>query len=177
MKTIFFLLLMCSVAYAQPMLMKPNISSSKILSKAEQVQVRAYLKRKVHKDLTPVKNDHVDNSSRGTVKYSRNVRNYAYHKVVIADGSVIQDTNFSQPIPFKRVIVNKQGGLPKNLTFIRCNVRNVEADPSWTFIHSPHSHNKRRIITDNGKQYEVVDRYINGDWKEISRSEIYEDIN
>lgn len=131
MKKILFLFLVLfpAILFAGDFtLKKPSISSTKLLTKSEQVQVEDALKNKgarlIHIELKPAKNDYTNDHSRGTVEYTPKCRNYSFHKVIIPDGTIIREANFTQ-----RVLTAAISG--KNLTFIDCNLVNVVVDPSW----------------------------------------------
>ena len=156
---------------------RPSISSDKELSSDEEIlQVKAYLKGKAHKEVIPAKNDYVDRLNRGTVYFNPEkgnifnssklkMRNYSFHKVIIPDGTTIEGVNFSQKDPHTDAIVGK------NLTFIKCNLKNVEIDPSWTLTRSL-SINAREREEDGFSIYEVEK---NGKFEEVSREEIISD--
>ena len=107
---------------------KPNIDSTKILTKEEQVTVENALKKQgrllIHTTLKPHKNDYKDDFDRGSVEHTSKCRNYSFHKIVIPDGTVVKDTNFCQR-------TKRQAISGKNLTFIECNLVNNIIDPSW----------------------------------------------
>ena len=109
-------------------LVKPNIDESKILSKAEQIDVETALKKQgrilIHVEAKPAKNDYVDDFDRGTVEYTPKCRNYSYHKVIIPDKTIIKETNFTQR-------TKRQAIEGKDLTFIECNLVNNIIDPTW----------------------------------------------
>jgi hypothetical protein len=132
---IFFLL--TSVCWAKDIpltstftLKKKDIAEDKILNENERIEVEKTLKEQgrklIHKELKPLKNDYQNDFDRGTVEYTPKCRNYSYHKVIISDGIIIRDTNFTQKAPHTKAIEGK------NLTFIDCNLINVETDPTWT---------------------------------------------
>jgi hypothetical protein len=108
---------------------KPVIDETKILTKDEQDVVEFSLKENgrklVHKELRHLKNDYKNDFDRGTVEYTPKCRNYSFHKVVILDGTIIRETNFTQKEPYTIAI---QG---KDLTFINCNLTNNIIDPTW----------------------------------------------
>lgn len=79
----------------------------------------------IHKELFPAKSDYKHDFDRGTVHYTPKCRNYSYHKVIIPDGTVIKETNFTQRIPYTLAVEGK------NLTFIDCNLANILCDVSW----------------------------------------------
>lgn len=120
---------------------KPVIDEAKILDDAEKDVVEFSLKengrRLVHKELRHAKNDYKNDFERGTVEYNPKCRNYSFHKVIIPDGTVVRDTNFTQKEPHSQAI---QG---KNLTFIDCNLVNVEKDPTWIIQGSNNCQIKR----------------------------------
>lgn len=103
---------------------KLSIDSAKVLTTEEQVRVKEYLRGKAHIEAIPVKNDYVDDTHRGTVAFNKNMRNYAFHNVIIPDGSIISDCNFSQ------MIANTKAITGKNITFINCNLKNNILDES-----------------------------------------------
>jgi hypothetical protein len=79
----------------------------------------------VHKEVRPLKNDYQNDFDRGTVAYTTKARNYSFHKIVIPDGTTVMDTNFSQKEPHTQAIEGK------DLTFISCNLVNIQVDLSW----------------------------------------------
>lgn len=109
---------------------KPVIDETKTLTKDEQDVVEFSLKENgrklVHKELRHIKNDYKNDFDRGTVEYTPKCRNYSFHKVIIPDGTIIKETNFTQKEPYTQAI---QG---RNLTFIECNLANNLIDPDWT---------------------------------------------
>jgi hypothetical protein len=113
-------------------LRKPDIETTKVLSKAEQDTVEIALKTQgrilIHPDLKPAKNDYEGDFQRGSVVFNPKCRNYSFHKTVIADGSVIENKNFTQRTPNTLAIVGK------NLTFKECNLVNNVIDKSWTLV-------------------------------------------
>ena len=70
--------------------------------------------------------DYDNDLRRGTIEFDIAWRNYSYHKVVIQDGTVVRGCNFSQIEPKTDCIIGE------NLTFIDCNLVNVDIKPSWT---------------------------------------------
>ncbi len=72
--------------------------------------------------------DYKNDFDRGTVEYNFQSKNYSFHKVVIPNGTIIKEANFTQKEPHTDCIAGK------NLTFIECNLVNVELDPTWTVI-------------------------------------------
>ena len=115
-------------------LKKPVIDEAKTLTKDEQDVVEFSLKENgrklIHKEVRPIKNDYQNDVDRGTVEYTPKCRNYSFHKVVIPDGTIIKDSNFTQKEPHTKAIEGK------NLTFESCNLVNVATDPSWTIKDS-----------------------------------------
>ncbi|MBU2052447.1 hypothetical protein KKH13_04560 [Patescibacteria group bacterium] len=108
---------------------KPFIDEVKELTSDEQGVVEFSLKgcgrRLVHCELRHKKNDYKHDYDRGTVEHTIKCRNYSFHKVVIPDGSVIREKNFTQVNPDTDAISGK------NITFIECNLVNVKIDPTW----------------------------------------------
>lgn len=120
---------------------KPNIAEDKLLTAEESKQVKMALwnegladdKNKVLKEgrklifteLMPAKNDYKHDFDRGTVFYTDKNRNYSYSKVIIPDGTVVRNCNFTQRKPYTQAI---QG---KNLQLIDCNLTNNTVDPTW----------------------------------------------
>ena len=120
---------------------KPIIDETKILDDAEKDVVEFSLKengrRLVHKELRHAKNDYKNDVDRGTVEYTSKCRNYSFHKVIIPDGTIVKESNFTQKEPHTQAI---QG---KNLTFIDCNLVNIETDPTWIMQGSNNCQIKR----------------------------------
>jgi len=58
------------------------------------------------------------------------------------------------------------------LTFIKCNLKNVEIDPSWTVIDSLTIHAKEVEILDKDKTYISHQVEKDGKFEEVSREEI-----
>ena len=110
-------------------LSKVNIATDKLLSKSEQLQVEDALKnqgrRLIHCELMPAKNDYFDDQHRGTVEYTPKCRNYSFHKVIIPDGTIIKEANFTQRDIDTLAIEGK------DLVFVECNLVNNIIDPSW----------------------------------------------
>jgi hypothetical protein len=110
-------------------LKKPTIEETKILDADETAIVEFSLKQDgkklINAHAVPAKNDYVGDYDRGTVKYSEDCYNYSYHKVIVPDGAVIEERNFTQRKPNTLAIEGK------NLTFIECNLVNNVIDPSW----------------------------------------------
>jgi hypothetical protein len=127
---------------------KPDISETKDLTEDERDVVEFSLKNEhllIMKNFRPLKNDYVNNYSRGTVEFAgqeNNGANYSFHKVVIPDGSVIKDSNFIQRVPGTDVIKGK------NLIFEDCNLVNVKVDPSWTLIQSNNTYVKKEYLSE-----------------------------
>lgn len=178
-KFIILFLLVSVPAFAQieiieeEIVLKPTISTTKILTEAEQVQVKEYIVGKAHIEAIPAKNDYVDDFNRGTLFFnteqgnsfdssSLKMRNYSFHKVIIPDNTTIKGVNFTQKEPHTIAITGK------NLTFIECNLKNVEIDESWKLVNSLSIHGRER--EDGGiKIYEVENKGI---FEEVSREEI-----
>jgi len=120
---------------------KPVIDEAKTLNKDEQDVVEFSLKengrRLVHTELKHAKNDYKNDYDRGTVEYTPKCRNYSFHKVIIPDGTVVRESNFTQKEPHTQAI---QG---KNLVFESCNLVNVQADPTWIITGSNNCQIKR----------------------------------
>lgn len=122
-------------------LAKPNIKEDKFLTEEESKQVKMVLwnegladdvnksikegRKLIFKELMPAKNDYKHDFDRGTVFYTPKNRNYSYSKVIIPDGTIIKESNFTQRKPDTDSI---QG---ENLTFIECNLVNIKWHPSW----------------------------------------------
>lgn len=113
---------------------KPVILETKILDVDEQEVVEFSLKgngrRLIFNELKPVKNDYHHDFDRGTVYYTPLNRNYSFHKVIIPDGTVVRNSNFTQKNSDTIAIEGK------NLTFIDCNLVNNAIDPSWILQES-----------------------------------------
>lgn len=110
-------------------LKKPVIDETKTLNAEEKDLVEKTLKQNgrglIHIALKPAKNDYQDDKHRGTVDYTPACHNYSFHKVIIPDGTIIKETNFTQREMDTDAI---QG---ENLTFIDCNMVNVRIKASW----------------------------------------------
>lgn len=108
---------------------KPVIDEKKELSEDEKKIVEFSLKNNgrklVFKELKHLKNDYKHDFDRGTVEYTSLCKNYCFHKVIIPDGATIFESNFSQINPHTQAIIGK------NLTFLNCNLVNIELDSSW----------------------------------------------
>lgn len=108
---------------------KPVIDEAKVLDAEEKSVVEHTLKMEGRKlisiFLRPTKNDYKHDFDRGTVAWSFDCYNYSYHKVVIPDGTVIEDRNFAQLKPHTKAVTGK------NLIFKECNLVNNEIDPTW----------------------------------------------
>jgi len=168
---LIILCLFCSNAMAQIEieLIKPIIDTKKILTKEETIIVKEYLKGKVFTYFEPAKNDYVDKFNRGTVflnMTSKKAKNYSYQKVIIPDGSVVKEKNFSQDKAHSDVISGK------DITFIGCNLMNVEIDPSWILVNSLTAHKLVEEEIIDGKTYKVIKIERNGKYEEDSREEI-----
>lgn len=122
---------------------KPLISSTKILNVEESEEVKTALTQEgrilIHPRLDPVKNDYIDDYDRGTVKYTQNVKNYSFHKVIIPDGTTVEGVNFTQNEPNTDAIVGE------NLTFIDCNLVNVRKHDSWKLLSSNNSQTEKTL--------------------------------
>lgn len=133
-------------------LSKLNIQSDKLLTKEEQLQVEDSLKNQGRKLISmyakPAKNDYNHDFDRGTVFYTEDNYNYSYHKVIIPDGTIVEERNFFQKDPHTKAIKGK------NLTFIECNLVNVEIDPSW-IIQSCNTTQVMRVVKED-----VVDKGV-----------------
>ena len=133
---------------------KPNIAETKILDANEQEVVEFSLKENgrklIFEELRPLKNDYQNDYDRGTVEFNTKkdvnmfgrtvfeASNYAFHKVVIPDNTTIQGVNFSQKEPHTQAITGN------NLTFIECNLVNVQIDPTW-IVQSSNTAQIKRI--------------------------------
>lgn len=128
-------------------LAKPVIDSAKTLTKNEQDVVETALKGSgrllIHPGLKPTKNDYANDFDRGTVEYNPKVRNYSFHKVIIPDGTTIRESNFTQKEPHTAAITGK------NLTFIDCNMVNVEKDASWILQGCNNAQIKRTLKSES----------------------------
>lgn len=99
--------------------------------------------------LTPAKYDYVDDFDRGSVYFTSELRNdgtpenrnYSYHKVIIPDGEIIINCNFTQKEPDTDCIT---GG---NLTFRSCNLKNVKIDGKWILEDCSTGNFKRKLIS------------------------------
>ena len=181
MKTFIALLLTCSVCCADDLssqisniqklgttdvaltstytLKKPNIDTTKTLSEAEQSVVEDSLKHQgrilIHSELKPIKNDYQNDFDRGTVEYTSKCHNYSFHKVIIPDGTTIIERNFAQRVAHTKSIEGK------NLTFIDCNLVNVEPDPTWIMKGCNNCQIQRVVektedVIDNGKSFKKL---------------------
>lgn len=135
-----------------------GVSSNARLNQQQKLEQRNNLRGLIHKELTPIKNDYVNDFDRGTVEFnpekgnrfggkqSLKARNYSFNKVEIPDGTTIEGVNFTQRKPHTPAISGK------NLTFIDCNLVNVEIDPTWTLISSNNAQILRVLTSqvDNG---------------------------
>ena len=142
-------------------LQKPIISETKTLTKSEQLLVEIALKKSgrllIHPELKPLKNDYQHDIDRGTVAHTDKCRDYAFHKIIIPDSTIIRDTNFSQKEPHTQAI---QG---KDLYFINCNLVNVEKDPTWTCegCNNCQVKNIKKSETDLGDRKRlVIEHYV-----------------
>lgn len=157
---------------------KPIIGETKILTKDEQDVVEFSLKENgrklVHKELRHAKNDYKNDFDRGTVEYTPKCRNYSFHKVVIPDGTVIKESNFTQKEPFTQAIEGK------NLTFIDCNLVNIKRDTTWILQGSNNTQikriKKREEDLGGGKKkiiisHQVIDNEQKGIFTEVTEDE------
>lgn len=153
-----------------------GVAPDRALTKMEQAELKLNLRGLIHKELLPAKNDYVDDFNRGTVYFNPDkgnrfnpealkARNYSYHKIVIPDGTIIEGVNFSQKNPHTVAIIGK------NLTFIHCNLHNIEFDPTWITESKP-VHSKHEIIDVDGKQYDIHLVEKGEQWVEVGRDEI-----
>jgi hypothetical protein len=161
------MLLCCGVCFAD----------TGLLSIYESATAKYLLAGKIHAELTPVKNDYVDDTSRGTVEFNTEkgnkfsgadelkCRNYSRHTVIIPDGTTVKGVNFSQIEPYTNAIIGK------NLTFISCNLKNVVIDKSWTLIDCLSI--QARTREDKGQRIYEVEK--DGRFMEVSREEIISD--
>ena len=142
---------------------KPNIHKDKFkLTEDEQKQVEKALKhegrRLIHTELKPVKNDYQNDFDRGTVDYTPRCRNYSFHKVVIPDGTIVRESNFFQKEPHSNAITGK------NLTFIGCNLINVEKDATWIIQDSNTCQIKRvkksEEVLENGQKKVIISHQV-----------------
>ena len=176
---------MCSVAFADPpdfVYIRPNFPTNKVLNAQEQSEVKKTLhtgRNLIMMELTPAKNNYMNDFDRGTVHYNPRVgynswlkeevleaRNYSHHKVIIPNDTTIKGVNFSR----KNSHTNSIQG--KNLTFIDCNLNNVEIDPTWTIIGGLHIHSRHRIIEEDGKTYDIYEVEKDGKFEEVKRTDI-----
>lgn len=159
---------------------KPIINEAKILDDEEKDLVKKTLKengrRLIMKELKPAKNDYHHDFDRGTVEYTPKNRNYSFHKVIIPDGTVVKNCNFTQKNPDTQAI---QG---ENLVFIECNLVNNAINPSWTLINSNRAQIKRIKKSEEdlggGRKKIIISHQAkdkNGVWSEVQ--EDYEETN
>ena len=185
MKIIIIFSLITNLCYAEDIqltsdfiLKKPDIPAIKKLSKDEQKLVENSLKNQgrklIHKELKPLYNDYQHDFNRGTVEYTPNCKNYSFHKIIIPDGTIIKESNFSQKEPHTQAIIGK------NLTFTKCNLVNIEPDATWIIQDSNNCQikniKKSESEIDSGKQKKVIVSHqveVNGIFEEI---ELYEEI-
>lgn len=100
----------------------------------------------IHRELKPKKNDYQNDFKRGTVDYNERCSNYSFHTVVIPDGLVINEKNFSQAAPDTDAIVGE------NLVFNECNLCNVLINPSWQLNGCLVMQKKETIVDEDGSQ-------------------------
>lgn len=149
---------------------------TKLLNKNDSMRQKEWLemtRKKISKHLMPAKADYTDFLHRGTVYFNRelslsfllgetskvgnhfihkNTINYAYHKVIIPDGTYVSNANFTQAEPFTNAIEGK------NIVFEDCNLMNVVIDPSWVVVGGIQLHKRDVIKTENGENYEVHEK-------------------
>jgi len=115
--------------------------TNKILSQSEMALQQEILKGKILPRAIPVKADYMNAVDRGTIKFDVTLHNYSYHKVMIPDGTIVKDCNFSQVNPHTVAVSGK------DLTFENCNLNNVEIDASWRLIHSSNAQLKKVLVS------------------------------
>jgi hypothetical protein len=178
LKILSFILILCVPVSAQ--LRLDGVDSKTELTEEQQRELKENLDTSIFKEHMPIRNDYVDEYDRGTVEYSdekvinpfgREVHdraNYSFHKTIIPDGSTITEVNFTQKTPYTEAI---QG---KNLHFVRCNLKNVLLDPSWTFDGGLQIQERETVDTVNSKNYRVIEQILKGSdtWVEVLREEI-----
>lgn len=184
MKFLIIFLLLTSIVYAEPMSFR-GIPSNTLLNESQSKELKKQLKGKIFSELMPAKNDYVNEVDRGTVKFNPKksvnmfgdevfeASNYSYHKLTIPDGTTVQGINFTQKKPHTPAI---QG---KNITFIECNLANVEIDPTWTLIDTFNIHFKRTlkniINLEDGNLKFIISHQVEKDGKFVEERE-YEEI-
>ena len=155
---------------------KPNIADTKILDADERAVVEFSLKengrRLIFDKLKPVKNDYQHDFDRGTVYYTSLNRNYSFHKVIIPNGTVVRNSNFTQKNSDTIAIEGK------NLTFIDCNLVNNAIDPSWILQGSNIAQIKRikksEILQVDGSIKIIISHQVkqkNGTYLEVAEDE------
>ena len=105
------------------------------LNEQNQLMTRGWRDRRLGEFNPPVSAtsrpaDYRNDLHRGTIEFDPSWRNYSYHTVRIPDGTTVTKSNFSQIAPLTEAIVGR------NLTFIECNLVNVQTHDDWTIIHS-----------------------------------------
>lgn len=70
--------------------------------------------------------DYDNDLKRGTIEYIPGWLNYSFQTVVVPDGAVLHNCNFTQNQPATVGIIGV------DLTLIDCNLVNCALDPSWT---------------------------------------------
>jgi hypothetical protein len=156
---------------------KPVIDETKTLTKDEQEVIEFSLKqngrRLVHKELKHIKNDYKNDYDRGTVEYTPKCRNYAFHKVVIPDGTVVQNSNFTQKEPDTDAISGN------NLVFIDCNLVNIKMHEDWVNQGGNNCQIKRIKKSEedlgNGKKKIIISHQVKEDKLDGKFVEIIED--
>ena len=143
-----------------------GVLSNTILNDNQKIELKDLLKGLVNGKLNMKKNDYVDDNNRGTVDYDENVINYSKQRVEIPNGTTIRGKNFSQVAPFTDAITGN------NLTFINCNLVNVNPNPTWTLIGSNNRQIRKTIDIQGATTYEVQEVFESGSWVEVSRDDI-----
>jgi hypothetical protein len=138
------------------------------------LNARGWRERRVGEFDTPVSAtsrpaDYAHDGQRGTVEYSPTWSNYVYHRVRIADGTVIErdaivevqqpdgtmrpyrvGCNFAQLVPDTDAIV-REAGVGHNLTFRGCNLVNVRTYDDWTLeACNTSQHDRIGVVKANG---------------------------
>lgn len=171
--------------YADPKL--GTIGSEHFLNNSQKQKLKNLLGNRIRKELTPLKNDYNNDFDRVTVEYHTGMRtdklgrtfpvvmNYAYHKVIIPDGTTVENRTFLAKNPDSEIVFGK------NLTFINCRLTNVKLDPTWILIDTPNHQIKRDVISivDNGETstVTVVNRIKKGNDYVDQSTEVNEVLN
>lgn len=155
-----------------------GVPDNVILNNSQKAKLKDNLKGLISINMTPRKNDYVDDFNRGTVEFNPTVKqdmfgrvvfvekNYSYQKVKVPDGSYIVGVNFNQKTPHTNAIKGK------DLTLERCTIVNVEVDSSWVLIDTYERHMKHEVVEEGDRQYQIILREIEGEFVEIQRKEI-----